>query len=65
MENANEMPVYFYVPSNYTVSDGAKSVVIKTSNFEKIRVTCRVGGISRWQIIHDSESQKNTLGATT
>jgi hypothetical protein len=60
MENANEMPVYFYVPSTYTVNDGAKFVVIKTSNYEKICVTCLVGGISRWQTIHDSESQDNT-----
>jgi len=54
------MPVYFYVPSNYTVNDGAKSVVIKTSNYERMCVTCLVGGISRWQTIHDSKSQDNT-----
>jgi hypothetical protein len=60
MENANEMPLYFDVPSNYTVNDGAKSVVITSSNYEKICVTCLVGGISRWQTIHDSASQNNT-----
>ena len=60
MENANEMPVYFYVPSNYAVNDGAKSVVIKTSNYENIPVTCLVSGISRSQTVHDSESQNNT-----
>jgi len=48
MENANEMPVYFDMPSNYTANNGAKSVVIKTSNYEKIHVTCLIGGISRW-----------------
>jgi hypothetical protein len=33
-------PVYFDVPSNYTVDDkGVKSVLIKTSGNEKMRVT--------------------------
>jgi hypothetical protein len=65
MENSNEMPVYFDVPSNYTVHDGTKSVVIKTSNYEKIHVACLVAGISRWQTIHDCESQNNTSRTTT
>jgi hypothetical protein len=34
--NANEMPVYFYMLSYYTINDvGAKSVTIKTSGNEK------------------------------
>jgi hypothetical protein len=64
MKNSNEMAVYFDVPSNYTVN-GAKSMVIKTSNYEKIYVPCYVAGISRWQTIHDCESQNNTSRATT
>jgi len=37
--NANETPLYFDVSSNCTVSDGAKSVVIKISGCEKMHVT--------------------------
>jgi hypothetical protein len=35
--NAEEMPVYFNMPSSYTTDDvGAKSVAIKTSGNENI-----------------------------
>jgi hypothetical protein len=38
--NADETPVYFDMPPNYTVDDtGAKSVAVKTSGHEKVRVT--------------------------
>jgi hypothetical protein len=38
--NADETPVYFDMPSNYTVDDkGVKSILIKTSDNEKMRVT--------------------------
>jgi hypothetical protein len=38
--NANEMSLYFSMLSSYTIDDaGAKSVVIKASGCEKIRVT--------------------------
>jgi hypothetical protein len=36
-DNVNEMPVYFSMPSCYTIDDmGAKSVVVKTSSNEKM-----------------------------
>jgi hypothetical protein len=38
--NADETPVYFDMPPNYTVDDtGAKSVAVKTSGHEKMRAT--------------------------
>jgi hypothetical protein len=37
--NADEIPVYFDMPSNYTVDTGAKSAFIKTSGSEKMRLT--------------------------
>jgi hypothetical protein len=37
--NADETPVYFDMPPSYTVDDnGAKSVAVKTSGHEKMRV---------------------------
>jgi hypothetical protein len=38
--NGDETPLYFDMPSNYTVDDtGAKSLIIKTSGHEKMQVT--------------------------
>jgi hypothetical protein len=37
--DANEIPVYSDMPSNYTVDEEAKSVAIKTLGYEKMHVT--------------------------
>ena len=37
--DANEIPVYSDMPSNYTVDEEAKSVAIKTLGYEKMCVT--------------------------
>jgi len=59
-ENTEEMPLYFHLPSSYTVNDnGAKSVVIKNTELWKHVCNCHVGCISRSQqvaTIHDSKS---------
>jgi hypothetical protein len=46
--DANEMPAYSDMPSNYTVDEEAKSVAVKTLGYEKMRVKCHVGSNSRW-----------------